>query len=164
MNRMLRWSLLVALLAIVPSTSRAQSQMGSPFGSSADYQPRVPVSAFSRPAAWFDPSRLHVSTTFMMGSGWSGGSGGGNSALQVTRLSYQFSKPAWMEVSVGNAWGGNTNSGSNLFLEGLRFGFRPSANSFLSIEYQNVRSPLQLNRDPYGYMGLNRDPYGSWGW
>ncbi len=148
MNRFARWSVLVAVaaLAVAPSVSRAQS----PLAQSLGFQPLVPVSAFARPAAWFDPSRLHISSSITVGSGW--GSGSTTNALQVTSLSYQFSKPAWLEVSLGNAWGGNTVSGSNMFLEGLRFGFRPTANSYFSIQYQNLRSPLQLNR------------YGPWGW
>lgn len=150
MKPSVRWFSLLALvaLALAPSSSRAQS----PLAQSLGFRPLVPVSAFARPAAWFDPSRLHLSSSVTVGSGW--GSGSATNALQVTSLSYQFSKPAWLEVSLGNAWGGNTASGSNMFLEGLRFGFRPTANSVFSIQYENVRSPLQLNRYPYG----------PWGW
>jgi hypothetical protein len=148
MTRNTRWSALAVVIALMVSAAPSFAQ--SPLAGALGFQPRVPVSAFSRPAAWFDPSRLHVSTMVSVGSGWGGGTG----ALQVTSLNYQFSKPAWLEVSLGNAWGQNSAPGSGMFLEGLRFGFKPTSNSVLSIQFQNVRSPLQLSRDPYS----------SWGW
>jgi hypothetical protein len=90
-----------------------------------------------------DPSRFHVSTMVSVGSGW--GSGPGTQALQVTSLSYQFKAPIEMRVSIGNAWGSQAQGGSGFFLEGADLSFRPSANSFFQISYQNVRSPLQYN-------------------
>src|SRR5258708_7425405 len=97
----LRWGGIAgtAIVAIVIASAPVRAQLGMPY---SGFQPRVPVSAFARPAAWLDPARMHVSTSLSFGSGWSGGSSG----LQVTSLSYQFSKPAWLEVSVGNAFGG----------------------------------------------------------
>src|SRR5881409_981792 len=110
----------VALLAAVTegaSSAGTFPGQGSPFG---DFTPRVPVSAFARPSAWIDPSRLHVSTSVSVGSGFGGGVG----ALQVTSLSYQFAAPMWMNVSVGNAWGPEqTRSGGSFFLEGLDFAY-----------------------------------------
>src|SRR5438477_12916657 len=121
------------------------------FGAAPSFVPRVPVSAFARPAAWIDPSRLHVSSTVSVGSGF----GGGANALQVTSLSYQLAAPLSMRVSLGNAWGSSSlRGGSSMFLEGFDVAYRPSANFMLRVQYQDVRSPLQLS----GY-----NPYGSWG-
>lgn len=144
---MRRWSLAVACvaLAVVTSPSWAQTE----FPGLTGYQPRVPVSAFGLPSAGFDPSHLHISTSMSVGSGW--GSSSTTNALQVTSLSYQFTRPMWLSVSVGNAWGGSTANGSSMFLEGVRFGFQPSKNSLFQFSFQNVRSPLQVN--PYGYWG-----------
>src|SRR5262249_18838127 len=139
--RVVRVTWVAAALLSAASVCHAQSPLGSPFG----FTPRVPVSAFARPASWFDPSRLHVSTSFSVGSGWGSGA---TEALQTTSFQYQFSKPAWLEVSLGNNFG-KSAQGSSFFLEGLRFGLRPTANSFFSFEFRNVRSPLQLTRNPY---------------
>ena len=131
----------IAIMSLALSHGAARAQ----FFDNA-YQPRVPVSALARPAAWLDPGRLHVMTSVSVASGWSGGTQG----LQVTRLAYQFARPAWLEVSLGNAFG-PANAGTNgMFLEGLRLGFRPSASTVFQIQYQNIRSPLQLQRDPFG--------------
>jgi len=141
-----RWSFAVACVALVVAVSPSRAQTAFP--GLTGFQPRVPVSAFGMPSAGFDPSRLHISTSMSVGSGWGGGN---TNALQVTNFSYQFSRPVWMSVGVGNAWGGNTASGSSMFLESVRFGFQPTKNSVFSFSFQNVRSPLQLN--PYGYPG-----------
>ncbi len=130
----------VAALVGFAAPAPAQSFLEAP-----GFQPRVPVSSFARPAGWFDPSRLRIGSTFSVGTGFSGGS----SALQVTSFSYQFAKPAWLEVSLGNSFGGDRAGGNAMFLEGLRFGFRPSANTVFQVQFQDVRSPLQLSRDPF---------------
>ena len=127
------------VLAVVPAS--AQGLMGG------GYQPRVPVSAFARPAGWLDPGRLRIATSVSVGSGFSGGT----SALQVTSFSYQFTKPAWLEVGLGNALGSGNPRGNGLFLESLKFGFRPTANSIFQVQFRDVRSPLQYANDPYGY-------------
>jgi len=116
-------------------------------GPSLGYAPRVPISALARPVSALDLSRLHVSTMVSVGSGW----GPGTQALQVTSLSYQFKAPVQMRISVGNAWGQQVQGGSAFFLEGADLSFRPSANSFFQISYQNVRSPLQYNASPFNY-------------
>ncbi len=125
-------------------------------GSDPAFTPRVPVSAFGIPRDWLDPSRLHVTSTMSVGSGFGTS---GSSALQVTTLSYSFKAPIWMSVSVGNAWGGNvTRDGqSSFFLEGFNLAYRPSPTFQFQIQYQNVRSPLQM---PYGYYGMG--PMGYW--
>lgn len=114
----------------------------------AGFNPQVPVSAFARPAAWFDPSRLHMSTTVSVGSGW----GGTTSALQVTSFDYAFAAPLRMQVSVGNTWGtGGSENGANFFLEGLALDYRPSASTAIRIQYRNLRSPLQYDSFYGGY-------------
>jgi len=140
---------LLLLLACVPAATPRRSAAGE-FDDPSSFMPRVPVSAFARPAAWLDPSRLHVSSTVSVGSGF----GGGANALQVTSLSYQLASPLSMRLSLGNAWGPATlRGGSSMFLEGFDMAYRPSANFMLRIQYQDVRSPLQLSNNPYGYWG-----------
>jgi hypothetical protein len=141
-------ALLLAAVALHPSPARA-------FGSSPLFTPRVPVSAFGLPH-WFDPSRLHISTTVSMGtSSW--GSPGMN-AMQVTTLSYAFKAPVALSVSVGNAWGRNSTPGSqSFFLEGFRLAYQPSRSFLVQIQYQDLRSPLQLQE--YGFRGPGRWGY-----
>jgi hypothetical protein len=136
--------LVLAALAFAASGARASSLDPGP---SLGYVPRVPISALARPISAIDPSRFHVSTMVSVGSG--SGWGAGTQALQVTSLSYQFKAPIEMRVSVGNAWGSQAQGGSSFFLEGADLTFRPNANSFLQISYQNVRSPLQYNSSPF---------------
>lgn len=110
------------------------------------FQPAVPISAFSRAASWFDPARLNVSTSLSYGSGWNGQSSG----LGVTSLSYQFAAPLAMRVSLGQTFGVNSlDSGNRPFLEGIDLAYRPHPNLQFQVHYQDVRSYLQLNRDPF---------------
>ncbi len=121
----------------------------------AGFQPRVPISALGRASSWFDPSRLHLASTFTVGSGF--GAGTGTNALQVTSLSYQFRAPLTMQVRLGNAFGPDAaRRGSSFFLEGLDVAYQPSANTLFRVQFQNVRSPLQVNR--WGAYP------GDWGW
>lgn len=118
----------------------------------AGFTPRVPVSLLGSMSSRFDPTRLHMSSTLSFGTGF----GGGSSGLQTTSFSYQFRSPLSVNVSVGNAFGANTASGSSFFLQGLDVTYHPTANSVFRIEYQNVRSPLQ-----YGYgRGYGYGPFG----
>jgi hypothetical protein len=129
----------------------ASAQAGS-FGDAGiapGYSPRVPISALARPAAWLDPSRLHLTTTVSVGSGF----GGGTNALQTTSLRYDFGAPLWLNVSVGNAWGPGSANGNSFFLQGLDVGYRPFQSLLVRVQYRNVRSPLQLRNgvgSPYG--------------
>jgi hypothetical protein len=129
--------------------ARAGTDFSSGFGS--DYVPRVPVSAFARPAAWFDPSRLHLSTSITVGSGF----GGATQTLQVTSLGYRFAVPLWMNVSVGNGWGlSSARGGSSPFLEGLDLGYQPFSSFQIQVHYRDFRSPLQISRftsRPFGW-------------
>ncbi len=131
----------IAAALLMPMPASAGTLLGDP--PSGTYTPSVPVSAFARPAAWLDPSRLHVSTSVSVGSGF-----GGTQALQVTSLHYQFQAPLWMSVSLGNAWGsGAASRKGSAFLEGLDIGFRPSASMLFQLRYRDLRSPLQLSPD-----------------
>ncbi len=144
---------LVSSLATGAAVAGGDPLASSPFTSSGAYTPAVPVSAFARPLAWFDPSRLHVSTLVSFGSGW----GGGASGLQLTSLTYQIGPPLSLRVGVGNAFGGNrTLAGSRgMFLEGFELAYRPNSAFQFNVQYQDVRSPLQLS--PYsGYRPLGR--------
>ena len=145
---------LVALLAASPAHAGFTSPQPTGFGNpvAAGFTPLVPISGLARAASWFDPSRLHLSSTVSVGS-----SSGMTSALQVTRLSYQFGRPLSMSVSIGNSFGPNAVSGTNpFFLEGFNLDWRPSPNALFRVEMRNIRSPLQL--DPLGGYGYG-DPY-----
>lgn len=141
----------LALLALSLAFVPARAATG--FGAAPSFVPRVPVSAFGL-ARWFDPSRMHVSSMVSVGSGWSGS---GTNALQVTTLSYQFKAPLAMSVSLGNSWGSNLARGqqSSFFLEGFNVAYQPSKSVLFQIQYQDLRSPLQL-----GYGGIGRRPFG----
>lgn len=146
--RSTRFVVFAALIGCAVSATLASAQ--SAFSPALGFQPRVPVSALARPAAWFDPARLQLSTSVSVGSGF----GGGSEALQVTSLSYRFAKPVWMNVSVGNAWGRNAaRNGSSLFLEGLDLGYRPFSSLQIQVHYRDLRSPLQYGTvdRPFGW-------------
>lgn len=134
-------SSVVALAACVSATHAGlMSEPGA-----AGFTPQVPLSAFARPATWFDPSRLRLQSTVSVGSSFGGS---GTSALSVTKLSYQFRAPLAVSVSLGNTFGLDKarNGGSPFFLEGFDVTWRPSANAIFRVEMHDVRSPLQ-----YGY-------------
>ena len=150
----LRFAVPAVMLAAWVSAGRA-SEFAPTAPSLLGFTPRVPVSALARPAGWFDPSRLHLSTSVTVGSGFANGAQG----LQVTSLSYQFHAPVWMNVNVGNAWGSAARGSSSMFLEGIDLGVRPFTNFLIQVHYRDFRSPLQYNQ--YGYNPLFR-PYG-WG-
>ena len=119
----------------------------SPGGASL-FTPRVPVSAFGLARDWFDPSRLHVTTTLAVGSSWGSG---GTSALQTTTLSYGFEAPVEMSVSLGNAWGsGASRNASSFYLQGFQVAYQPSPTTFFRVEYRDLRSPLQYGYDRFG--------------
>jgi hypothetical protein len=139
-----RWILCVALLApALWATGASANSFGPAAG--PGYVPRVPISALAQPLSSFDPSRFHVSSLVSVASGW----GGQTHGLQVTSLSYQFRAPLQMSVSVGNAFGSHMNGGSSFFLEGVDLSYRPSANTFFQIRYQDRRSPLQYETSSY---------------
>jgi len=144
-------SLVPLAVAAVLCTAAPAFAQGISNSDLSGYTPQVPVSAFARPASWFDPSRLRMSTTVSVGSGF----GGTTSALQVTSLNYSFGAPLAMRVSLGNTLGTNGagGNGSNFFLEGLALDYRPSASTMFRIEYRNIRSPLQYDYRDYGLWG-----------
>ncbi len=127
-------------------------------GAHSRFSPRVPLSAFTAPASWFDPSRLHLTSTVSIGSGFDGRSSG----LSVTRLSYAFRAPVTMGVSLGNTFGRDrTQGGSPFFLEGLDLSWRPNANSLFRVEFHDVRSPLQYGRWGHPWGPAIGGPYTS---
>jgi hypothetical protein len=141
----------IACLAFVrPAMADDATANVSGFGSAptGGYAPQVPVSAFARPASWLDASRLHVSTTFSMGSGF----GGGTSALQVTSFAYQFGSPLAVSVSLGNTFGAGS-PGNAMFLEGFSVAYRPHPSFQINVDYRDIRSPLQYQNSPFGYYG-----------
>ena len=152
---------LVALLAAAPARAGFDVNSSNGFGGfgtsgSSGFQPLVPISGFARAASWFDPSRLHLSSTVSVGS-WGAGT---TSALQVTSLAYQFGRPLSLSVSIGNSFGPSATSGTNpFFLEGFNLDWRPNAHASFRVEMHNVRSPLQL--DPMGQGYGFGDPYRS---
>lgn len=142
----LRVAVLATLLVAWASAAHASDFASTP--SILGFTPKVPVSALARPAGWFDPSRLHMSTSVTMGSGF----GGGAEGLQVTSLRYQFQAPVWMNVNVGNAWGASARGNNSMFLEGLDLGVRPFANFQIQVHYRDFRSPLQYGAyNPYNF-------------
>lgn len=155
MNACIRSCLLAVVLACTTAPSVSAGDLDAP--GLSGFRPDVPVSAFARPAAWFDPSRLHMSTTVSVGSGF----GGGTDALQVTTFDYRFAAPLRLQLSVGNTWGTGAGDGSNFFLEGLALDYRPSASTSIRIQYRNMRSPLQYGGYGHGY-GYGYGP-GLWG-
>ena len=145
---------LLILAVFRGATAEAQGIGSSGFGldpSGTSYAPSVPVSGFARPAAWFDPSRLHVSTTVSVGTGW----GGGTNGLQVTSLSYQVARPLAVKVSVGNTFGANAaNRANGMFLEGLQLAYRPHPSFQINVDYRDIRSPLQYSHyNGFGAFG-----------
>lgn len=151
-----RWIAVPALLvAVLLAFAVPPVHAGAPGGASL-FSPRVPVSAFGLARDWFDPSRLHVSTTVAVGSSWGSG---GTSALQTTTLSYSFKAPVAMSVNLGNAWGsGMSRNASSFYLQGFQVAYQPSSSFFFRVEYQDLRSPLQYGT--YDRFGApSRWPY-----
>lgn len=133
---MMRRALLVAALVVATAATVRAGSLTDP--SAAGFSPRVPVSALARPAAWFDASRLHMSSTIAVGSGW-----GTTSALQTTSFMYQFRAPVTMAVTLGNQLGtGGAGRGASFFLQGLDLSWKPSGNSLVRFQFQDMRSPL----------------------
>jgi hypothetical protein len=157
MNVRFRLSLLA--VALCGAAAPAAFAQGLDAPGLAGFRPEVPVSAFARPAAWFDPSRLQMSTTVSVGSGF----GGATDALQVMTFNYAFAAPMRMQVSVGNTWGTGSEDGANFFLEGLALDYRPTTSTSIRIQYRNLRSPLQYGQS-FGYgNGYGGYGPGLWG-
>ena len=133
---------MLALLAATPAFAQMTGFEQSGFGSLGSAG--VPMGGLSRGLAWFDPSRLHVSTSVSVGSGF-----GGTQGLQVTRLNYQFRGPFAMSVGMGNRFGGP--GAMSPFLESFSLRYQPSGSTTFQFEFHDVRSPLQLTRtgDPF---------------
>ena len=141
---------LAAACGVASAQSIGDSGFGRAQGGSA-FTPRVPVSAFARPAAWLDASRLHLSTTLSVGTGWDGHA----DALQVTSLTYQVSGPLAVRLSLGNAFGASAaQRGRSMFLEGFQMAYRPFPSLQFNIDYRDIRSPLQFSQSSgFGAIG-----------
>jgi len=151
-------ALALACLAAPPASANEFTDSNTAFSNArSSYAPRVPLSAFAAPVSWFDPSRLRLSSTVSVGSGF----GGGSSALSVTRLSYAFGAPFTMGVSLGNSLGFDGAKGSPFFLESMDLTWRPNSNSLFRFEFHDVRSPLQYRGwgPGYGIGGPYTYPY-----
>jgi len=136
-------------VVLVTASAASAGTLGGNTGVGS-YTPRVPVSALARPMVGFDPSRMHFSTTVSVGTGF----GGRSEGLQVSRLSYDFSAPLSMSVSLGNAFGSNAARGGNsFFLEGLDVAWRPTNSMVFQVRYQDLRSPLQYRGS--GFPGVD---------
>jgi hypothetical protein len=101
--------------------------------------------SLGRGMSWFDPSRLSVSTSVTVGSGY-----GGTQSLQVMSFNYRFGAPLAMQVSVGNTFG--QAGGTSPFLESFSLRYQPWGSTVFNFEFHDVRSPLQLTRgahDPF---------------
>ncbi len=148
----------IAVCAAVLAAPRAHAGfMNDP--ASAGFSPRVPLSAFARPASWFDPQRLKLASTVSFGTGF----GGGTDGLGITSLTYQFRAPITMSVNVGTAFGPNAARSQNpFFLEGLNVTWQPSRNTLFRVEMHDVRSPLQYGygSGPWGRSGQRVDAFG----
>ena len=151
---MVRRAVLVLVLVLALVACSAPQARASSFSDpvAAGFEPRVPVSALARPAAWFDPSRLHMSSTIAVGSGW----GGTSSALHSMSFMYQFQAPVAMNVTIGNqlGTGAGRDANASFFLQGVDLSWKPSGNSLIRFQYQDMRSPLQygsMNGYGYGY-------------
>jgi len=138
---------LLACAGTMSADAMPGNMSGFSGGGAGAFSPQVPVSAFARPASWLDLSRLHVTTSFTMGSGF----GGGTNALQVTSLAYQFGAPLSVAFSVGNTFGAGS-PGSSMFLEGFSVAYHPHPSFQINVDYRDMRSPLQYqNSNPFGY-------------
>jgi len=142
---------LAAAVPVVADPLPAGTGLLAPQAGSS-FAPLVPVSAFARPAGWFDSSRLRMSTSVSVGSGW----GGRTDALQVTSLSYQLASPLAVRLSVGNTFGtGLVGNGRGMFLEGFAVAYRPHPSFQINVDYRDVRSPLQYS-NTYGIGAFGR--------
>lgn len=144
----MRWipAVLVFAFVVVNAGAAGAQSLGQRAGIGS---PAVPVSSLALPNLAFDPSRLHVSMSVAMGTGF----GQGTSGLQVTSLSYQFQSPLWLQVSFANALGSGLGANARPFLEGVSLGWRPAASMLLQFQYLDLRSPLQLRPSPFEFRG-----------
>jgi hypothetical protein len=152
---MRRFALAVAAVSLLAAANATAGSMFDP--QAAGFRPRVPVSSLGSLGSWFDRSRLHMSSTTTFGTGWGGNQASG---LQVTSFAYDFKAPLSMNVSVGNAFGAGSASGSSMFLEGLNLTYRPNNRSVFMVQFRDIRSPLQYGYgNPYDLRGP-----GAGGW
>lgn len=148
-------TLSAGLVALVLSSALFHGSASAAGFGAPSYTPRVPVSSLG--LSWFDPSRLHMSTSFSMSSGF----GGQTDGLQTTSLSYQFGKPLWVNVSVGNSFGPSAgHDAGKFFLQGLDAAYSPLPNMVFQVHYVDYRSAAQ--RSLYGAPYQTTPFTGDW--
>lgn len=136
---------ILMLASVLPAAADPPAPPVGAFGAQegSSFSPLVPVSAFARPAGWLDMSRMRVSTSVSVGTGF----GGRTEALQVSTLSYQLAAPLAVRLSIGNTFGtGSFRSGNGMFLEGFAVAYRPHPSFQINVDYRDVRSLLQLSQ------------------
>jgi hypothetical protein len=113
---------------------------------------------------WFDPSRLSMRNSYSLSYTTSGGKGFSLGTL-TSSLAYQISNPLSVQFDVSlihspyNNLGGNfAKDISGVYLSGAELNYRPSKNTLLQIQFQQLPSMYWLNGyDRFGFMsGFNR--------
>jgi hypothetical protein len=112
------------------------------------------------PVSLFDPTRFSISNSMTFGYS-TGSTMQGSSGLFTSRLGYRLAGNAALRFDVGAhmnpAFGaGGTEKG--VFLQGASLDWKPTQNSLVRFQYNDVRSPLQGG---WGYGGYGPgSPYG----
>ena len=94
-TRTITATLAAALISVPALAGIASAQVANPNGfdlssGASPFAPRVPVSEFAQPASWLDPSRLHISTTVSVGTGFGGGIEDADIAVLVGRAGQEM--------------------------------------------------------------------------
>lgn len=108
---------------------------------------------------WFDPSRLTIHNSYSLSYTTSAGRGYSLGAL-TSSLAYQISNPlsVLFDVSLihspfNNLGGRFTNDISGIYLTRAELNYRPSKNTLLQIQYQQLPAMYWLNNfDRFNFM------------
>ena len=156
--------LLVLTLAAAPVSAQGGASPSSGITSSETYSSPRPSNLL--PRSIFDPSRLSISNSMVFGYSTGGYGYGGTAGLFTSSLGYQISNNTALHVAVGAhvnpAFGGN-GTDKGIFLQSAAFDWRPTRNSLLRIEYNDMRSPLQPGYGYGGYGNGYNSGHGGWG-
>jgi hypothetical protein len=113
---------------------------------------------------WFDPSHFAIHNSYSLSYMTSGGKGLSLGTL-TSSLAYQISNPLSVQFDVSlihspyNNLGGNfAKDISGVYLSRAELNYRPSKNTLLQIQFQQLPSMYWLNGyDRFGFMsGFNR--------
>jgi hypothetical protein len=113
---------------------------------------------------WFDPSRFSMRNSYSLSYTTSGGKGFSLGTL-TSSLAYQISNPLSVQFDVSlihspyNNLGGNfAKDISGVYLSGAELNYRPSKNTLLQIQFQQLPAMYWLNNyDRFGFMsGFDR--------